>query len=101
MYWKQSFLVKSSLIPRHRPRTIGDRFPMKSTDTQPIIVSVPETTVSRYLEASEEVEQMLGASPGPEFLMSLAVEHEDASELVDLYCGEIVHALRQTTAATH
>jgi len=38
---------------------------------------------------------MLGASPGPKFLMSLAVEHEDASELVDLYCGEIVHALRQ------
>jgi hypothetical protein len=74
---------------------------MKSTDTQPIIVSVPETTVSRYSEASEEVEQKLGASPGPEFLMSLAVEHEDASELVDLYCGEIVYALRQTTAATH
>jgi hypothetical protein len=74
---------------------------MKSTDTQPIVVCVPETTVSRYSEASEEVEQMLGASPGPEFLMSLAVEHEDASELVDLYCGEIVHALRQTFAATY
>ena len=73
---------------------------MKSTDTQPIIVSVPETTVLRHLEASEEVEQMLGASPGPEFLMSLAVEHEDTSELVGPYCGEIVHAL-QTTAATH
>lgn len=57
---------------------------MKPTDNQPIIVSVPETTVSRYLEASEDVEQLLGASPGPEFLMSLAVEHEDASELVDL-----------------
>jgi hypothetical protein len=74
---------------------------MKSIDTQPIIVSVPETTVSRYLEASEHVEQLLGASPGPEFLMSLAVEHEDASELVDLYCGEIVHALRQTSAAAY
>ncbi len=72
---------------------------MKPTDNQPIIVSVPETT--RYLEASEDVEQLLGASPGPEFLMSLAVEHEDASELVDLYCGEIVHAFRQTTAATY
>jgi hypothetical protein len=67
---------------------------MKSTDTQPIIVSVPETTVPRYLEASEEVEQMLGASPGPEFLMSLAIEHEDAFELADLFCGEIIDALR-------
>jgi hypothetical protein len=74
---------------------------MKSTDTQPIIVSVPETTVSRYLEASEEVEQMLGASPGPGFLMSLAVEHEDAFELVDLFCGEIIDALREPNAATH
>ena len=81
--------------------TAGEHFPMKPTDNQPIIVTVSETTVSRYLEASEEVEEMLGASPGPEFLMSLAVEHEDASELVGLYCGEIVHALRQTTAATY
>jgi hypothetical protein len=70
-------------------------------DNEPIIVTVPQATLSRYLDASEHVEHKLGASPGPEFLMSLAVEHEDASELVDLYCGEIVHALRQTTAATH
>ena len=70
-------------------------------DTQPIIVTVPEATISRYLDANRAVEQIFGASPGPEFLMSLAVEHEDTSELIDLYCGEIVHALRQTTAATH
>jgi hypothetical protein len=71
------------------------------TDNQSIIVTVPEATVSRYLDASEQVEQTLGASPGPEFLMSLAVEHEDAFELVDLFCGQIIHALRQDTAATH
>jgi len=53
------------------------------------------------LEASENVEQRLGASPGPEFLMSLAVEHEDAFELVDLFCGEIIDALRQPNAAPH
>jgi hypothetical protein len=28
--------------------------------------------------------------------MGLAVEHEDALELVDLFCGEIIDALRQT-----
>ena len=71
------------------------------TDNQPVIVTVTPTTVSRYSEASEEVEQRLGASPWPEFLMSLAVEHEDALELVDLFCGEIIDALRQTTAAAH
>jgi hypothetical protein len=74
---------------------------MKLNDNQPVIVTVPETTVSRYLEASEQLEQKLGASPGPEFLMSLAVEHEDALELVDLFCGEIIDALRQPNAATH
>ena len=77
---------------------------MKATthpDHQPVIVTVPPTTITRYLEASEQVEQQLGASPGPEFLMSLAVEHEDALELVDLFCGEIIEALRQTTAAAH
>jgi hypothetical protein len=69
------------------------------TDNQPVIVTVAPTTVSRYSEASQEVEQRLGASPGPEFLMSLAVEHEDAIELVDLFCGEIIDALRQPAAA--
>jgi hypothetical protein len=72
-----------------------------STDNQPVIVTVPSTTVSRYLEASENVEQRLGASPGPEFLLSLAVEHEDVFELVDLFCGEIIDALRQPNAAAH
>ncbi len=72
---------------------------MKATthpDHQPVIVTVPPTTITRYLEASEQVEQQLGASPGPEFLMSLAVEHEDALELVDLFCGEIIDALLET-----
>ena len=74
---------------------------MRDTDNQPVIVTVPETTISRYSEASEQIEHKLGASPGPEFLMSLAVEHEDAFELVDLFCGEIIDALRQPNAATH
>ncbi len=73
---------------------------MKPTDNQPVIVTVPPATVSRYSEASEKVEQRLGTSPGPEFLMSLAIEHEDAFELVDLFCGEIIDALRQPNAAT-
>ena len=72
-----------------------------NTENQPVIVTVPPATVTRYLEASEEVEQTLGKSPGPEFLMSLAVEHEDPFQLVDLFCGEIIAALRETSAAVH
>lgn len=73
--------------------------PTSNTESQPIIVSVPPPTVERYSDACEQVEQKLGISPGPEFLMSLAVEHEDPFELVDLFCGEIIGALREANAA--
>ena len=59
-------------------------------DKQPVIVTVPEGTVARYEEASNEVEELLGLTPGSEFLMSLAVEHEDPFELSNLFLGEII-----------
>jgi hypothetical protein len=61
-----------------------------SIEHHPVIVTVPESTVLRYLEASAEVEQMLGLSPGPEFLMGLAVEHEDPFELSNTFLGKII-----------
>ena len=70
-------------------------------DNQPVILTVSPDTVARYLEANEQVERTLGASPGAEFLMSLAVEYQDTSELVDLFSGEIIDALHKTTAAAH
>lgn len=70
-------------------------------DNQPVILTVSPDTVARYLEANEQVERTLGASPGAEFLMSLAVEYQDTSELVDLFSGEIIKALHKTTAAAH
>jgi hypothetical protein len=51
----------------------------------------PALPLSSKLDASEEIEQSLGASPGLEFLMSLAVEHEE--------CGEIIDTLHQPAAA--
>jgi hypothetical protein len=68
-------------------------------DNQPVILTISLDTVARYLEAHEQVQQTLGASPGAEFLMSLAVEYQDTSELVDLFSGEIIKALHETTAA--
>ena len=67
---------------------------------EPVIVTVPPATLIRYLEASADIEEKLGRSPGAEFLMSLAVENEDPSGLIDLYCGEIIAALRETNAAS-
>ena len=74
------------------------------TNNQPVIVSVPPATVARYFEASDDVTQTLGLSPGPEFLMSLAVEHEAPFELSSLFLGEIISALSENqnaTAAAH
>ena len=61
-----------------------------SIEHQPVLLNVPSATVERYVETSEDVEQMLGLTPGPEFLMGLAVEHEDPQELSTLFLGEII-----------
>jgi hypothetical protein len=75
---------------------------MQTTNPEntPVIVTLPPATVERYLEASEEVEQTLGLSPGPEFLMGLAIEHEDPFELSSTFLGEIIEALREPITET-
>ena len=68
-------------------------------DTQAAVVDVPSDTVTRYIEAHQEIERRLGRSPGPEFLMALAVEREDPMELIDLFCAVIVQNVRETQPA--
>ena len=65
---------------------------------QPAIVELPPDTVSRYVEADQELQRSLGKSPGPEFLMSLAVEREDPMILIDVFCATIVQSLREDRA---
>jgi hypothetical protein len=68
-----------------------------SIQNQLVIVTVPPATITR---SSEEVEQTLGVSPGPEFLMGLAVEHEDPFELSSTFLGTIIEALHEPATAT-
>jgi len=63
-------------------------------NSQTAIVDLSPGTVTRYLEAHQEVERRLGVSPGPEFLMALAIRGEDPMQLVDDFCTEIVATLR-------
>lgn len=65
---------------------------------QPALVELPPDTVSRYIEADQELQRRLGKSPGPEFLMSLAVEREDPMNLIDVFCAVIVQSLREDRA---
>ncbi len=66
-----------------------------STDKQPVILDLPSNTLARYLEANEELQETLGISPGAEFLMGLAVEHENPFELSSIFLSEIIDALRE------
>jgi hypothetical protein len=74
------------MVNRPPPKTM-QTIPVEK---RPVIVTVPEGTVARYDEASNEVEELLGLTPGPEFLMSLAVEHQDPFELSNVFLGEII-----------
>ena len=65
---------------------------------QPALVELPPAIVSRYVEADQELQRRLGKSPGPEFLMSLAVEREDPMNLIDDFCAAIVQSLREDRA---
>lgn len=69
---------------------------MHQNMNQTAIVSITPPTLLRYVEASQDIYEKLGLSPGPEFLMSLAIEHEDPIELSGLYTAEIIEALRDT-----
>ncbi|HEY5769737.1 MAG TPA: hypothetical protein VIS71_07825 [Terrimicrobium sp.] len=68
------------------------------TQPQPALVELPPDTVTRYVEAHQELLHRLGISPGPEFLMSLAIERENPMELIDVFCATIVQSLRESRA---
>ena len=72
---------------------------MSNHRNQPIIVSIASATLTRYSEASQDIAEKLGLSPGPEFLMSLAIEHADPFELSGLCIAEIIETLRESKPA--
>ena len=68
------------------------------TQPQPALVELPPVPVTRDVEAHQELLHRLGISPGPEFLMSLAIERENPLELIDVFCATIVQSLRESRA---
>ena len=49
-------------------------------------ISIPRKTAELYIQANREIEKRLGQAPGAEVLMSLIVEQENPTELVEDYC---------------
>lgn len=49
-------------------------------------ISIPRKTAELYIQANREIEKRLGQAPGAEVLMSIVVEQENPTELVEDYC---------------
>ncbi|MDB6175549.1 MAG: hypothetical protein JWL59_4860 [Chthoniobacteraceae bacterium] len=62
------------------------------------LINVPDETVTRYVEANEEIERRLGKAPGAEFLMALAVERENPAEIAETFTETIIQNLREEGA---
>lgn len=59
-------------------------------------IEVEPETWKRYVEAHEEIERILGQSPGPEFLMSLVVEQENPLDLVLMYVNTAIQHVQRS-----
>jgi len=59
-------------------------------------IEVEPETWKRYVEAHEEIERILGQSPGPEFLMSLVVEQENPLDLVLMYVNTVIQHVQRS-----
>ena len=58
--------------------------------THQLVVDVQTDVYQQYIEADKSIEEKLGESPGPEFLMSLAILRDDPIAIADEYLGTLV-----------
>src|SRR5437867_3459362 len=58
--------------------------------THQLMVDVQTDVYQQYIEADRSIEQKFGKSPGPEFLMSLAIQRENPSDVADDYLAALI-----------
>jgi hypothetical protein len=66
--------------------------------THQLMVDVQTDVFQQYIEADKTIEKKLGTSPGPEFLMSLAIHREDPFEIAEEYLGVLVEQFSKVKA---
>lgn len=49
-------------------------------------LAIPQETAELYVEANREIARHLGKAPGPQVLMALVLQKEDAMEFARDYC---------------
>lgn len=55
-----------------------------------LMVDVQTDNYQQYIEADKTIEQKFGKSPGPEFLMSLAIQRENPFDIAEEYLEALV-----------
>ncbi len=55
-----------------------------------LMVDVETDVYQRYIDADKSIEEKLGKSPGPEFLMSLAILRDEPFEIAEEYVEELI-----------
>jgi hypothetical protein len=58
--------------------------------TYQLMVDVQTDVYQQYIEADKTIEEKFGKSPGPEFLMSLAIQREDPPAIAEEYLEALV-----------
>ena len=58
--------------------------------THQLMVDVQTDVYQQYIEADKTIEEKFGKSPGPEFLMSLAILRDDPFEIAEEYVEELI-----------
>ncbi len=58
--------------------------------THQLMVDVERDVYQQYIEADKTIEETFGKSPGPEFLMSLAILRDDPFQIADEYVEELI-----------
>ena|SRR5438067_358930 len=75
------------------------RIPPMSASNQ-TMVDIHPKIYQQYVTASKALEKRLGKTPGPEFLMSIAIQREDPTLLADEYAATIIEEFTQVTPKT-
>ena len=69
----------------------------RGDQTHHLMVDVQTDIYQQYIEADRSIELKFGKSPGPEFLMSLAIQRESPSDIVDEYLSALVEHFGKPT----
>lgn len=83
----------NTTLPEHIAKR---KAPLRSRFSVQVVVELSPELYREYVEASEALEQKVGESPGPEFLMALALQHGNPMQIIEEYAAIAVEKSGKT-----